>query len=117
MTTRRGRALAATVRVVDRVHRGAARLRADALVTVAPRLAHVDVLVLDVADRADAGAALDRHHPHLARGQAQRGPLALLRHELDRGAGGAAELAATAGRELDVVHHGAGRDVANRQAV
>src|SRR4051812_47860257 len=117
MTARRGGALAAAVWMVDRVHRSAARLRADALVAVASGLADVDVLVLHVADRADAGAAVHRHHPHLARGQAQGGPLALLRHELDRGAGGAAELAAAAGRELDVVDHGARRDVAQRQAV
>src|SRR6185312_8190168 len=117
MPARRGRSLAAAVRVVDRVHRGAARLGANALVTVAPRLADVDVLVLHVADRADAGAAVDRDHAHFPRGQAQRGPLALLRHKLDRSAGGAAELAAAAGRELHVVHHGARRDVAQRQAV
>ena len=37
--------------------------------------------------------------------------------ELDRGAGAAAELAARAGLQLDVVHRGTDRDVAQRQRV
>src|SRR5438132_11396570 len=57
VTSGRGRALAAAVRVVDRIHRGAARLRPDAQVTLASRLADLDVLVLGVADRADRRAA------------------------------------------------------------
>src|SRR5438093_11707588 len=44
-------ALAAAVRVIDRVHRRAARLRPNALVTVAPGLADRDVLVVGVAAR------------------------------------------------------------------
>ena len=36
---------------------------------------------------------------------------AFLRHELDRSAGRATELAAAAGRQLDVVDHGSGRDL------
>src|SRR5215208_5834778 len=63
---RRG-ALAAAVRVVDRVHRGAAGLRPHAEVALASRLAHGDVLVVRVADRADGRAALRAHHAHLAR--------------------------------------------------
>src|ERR1700730_368002 len=63
-----GRALAAAVRVVDRIHGGATSLRPDAQVTLAPRLADLDVLVLCVADRADGRAALGAHHPHLAGG-------------------------------------------------
>src|SRR5215211_1316140 len=88
--------LAAAVRVVDGVHRDAARLRPLAAVARAARLAELDELVLGVADGSDRGARLHRHHPHLTRGEAQRGVLALLRHELDRGARGAAELAAAA---------------------
>ena len=42
---------------------------------------------------------------------------ALLRDELDRGAGRAAELAAAAGAHLDVVHDRAGRDPRQRQRV
>src|SRR5262249_59438889 len=50
-------ALAAAVRVVDGVHRGAAHGRALALPAAAAGLAAGDVLVLDVADLADGGAA------------------------------------------------------------
>src|SRR4051794_6083297 len=117
MPARGRRPLAAPVRVVDGVHRGAARLRSLALVTVAPRLADRDVLMVGVADRADARARVERDGAHLARGQAQRGALALLGDELDRRAGGAPHLAAAAGRELDVVDRGAGGDRAKRQAV
>src|SRR4051794_31633568 len=117
VTARRGGALAAAVRVVDRVHGRAARLRADAHVPLATGLADLDVLVVGVADRAHGGSALGADHAHLARGQAQRGHALVLRHELDRGAGGAAELAAAPGLELDVVDHGADRHVRQRQAV
>src|SRR3954449_8607861 len=60
MAARRGGALAAAVRVVDGVHRRAARLRSDALVAAAAGLSDRDVLVLGVADRTNRGAALDR---------------------------------------------------------
>src|SRR5829696_8277072 len=66
---RRG-ALATAVRVVHRIHGGAARLRADAHVTLAADLAHGDVLVVGVADRPDRRATLGADHPHLAGGQA-----------------------------------------------
>ena len=88
--------LAAAVRMVDGVHRHAAGLRAAALVALAPRLAELDVLVLGVRERADGGAALGAHHPHLRRRQPQGDHRALLGDELDRGPGGAAEAAALA---------------------
>src|SRR3954452_16661712 len=72
MAPGRGGALAAAVRMVDGVHRRAARLGADALVTAAAGLSDRDVLVLCVADRADGGSAVDRDHAHLARRQPQR---------------------------------------------
>src|SRR5581483_1404435 len=50
-----GLALAAAVRVVDRVHRGAADRGPLALPAAAAGLAPVDVLVVDVADLADRG--------------------------------------------------------------
>src|SRR4051794_22945462 len=100
---RRG-ALAAAVRVVHRVHGGAAGLRSHAHVALAACLAHRDVLVVGVADDAHGRAALRTHHAHLPGGQAQRRHVALLRHQLDARAGGAAELAAAAGLHLDVVH-------------
>src|SRR5690606_37613082 len=53
----------------------------------------------------------------LARGETQLGVRAVLRHEAHRGAGRARELRAAAGAELDRVHDGTGRDVAQRQVV
>src|SRR6478672_8822708 len=62
VATRRRGALATAVRVVDRVHRRAARLRTHAHVPLASRLTHLHVLVVGVADRAHGGAALGAHH-------------------------------------------------------
>src|SRR4051812_43456426 len=115
MAPGRGRALAAAVRMVDRVHRRAARLRALAQVTRAAGLADRDVLVVGVANRADRRAALGRDHAHLARVEPQRGATRLLRDDLDRSAGGAAELTAATGRQLDVVNDGTRRDARQRQ--
>ena len=111
------RALATAVRVVDRVHRHAARLRAHAHVALAPGLADLDVLVLGVADRADGRAALGAHHAHLAGGQTQRRHVAVLGHQLHRGAGRARHLAAAAGLQLDVVDDRADRHARERHAV
>ena len=105
------------MRVIDRVHGHAARLRAHAHVTLASSLAHLDVLVLGVADHTDGRAALGANQAHLAGGKAQCRHVAVLRHQLDRGAGRAAELAAAPGLQLDVVHDGAGRHLRERQAV
>src|SRR3954462_1276112 len=113
---RRG-TLAAAVRVVDRVHGGAARLRPHAEVALAAGLAHGDVLMVGVADRAHGRAAQLADHPHLAGGQAQRRHAALAGHQLDAGAGAARELSTTAGLELDVVDDGADRDAQQRQRV
>src|SRR5439155_290489 len=64
-------ALAAAVRMVDRVHRRAAHRRALAAPAAAAGLAAGDVLVVDVADLADGRPARQRNAAHLARGQAQ----------------------------------------------
>ena len=79
---------------------------------VAAGLADLHVLVLGVGERADRRPAVGADQPHLRGGQAQGDHVALLRGELDRGAGGAAELAALAGDQLDVVDDRAGRHLA-----
>src|SRR5580700_3039924 len=98
------RALAASVRVVDRVHRGAARLRAHAHVALAPGLADLHVLMLGVADRPNRGPALGAHKSHLAGGQPQGRHLAVAGHQLHRGARRARHLTAATRLQLDVVH-------------
>src|SRR4051794_16005131 len=115
MAPGRGRALAAAVRVVDRVHGRAARLRALAQVPRAAGLADGDVLVVGVANGADGRAALGRDQAHLAGVEAQRRRAGLLRDQLDRRTGGAAELAAAPGCELDVVDDRTRRDVRQRE--
>src|SRR4051794_37965930 len=97
MVAQRAATLTTAVRMVDRVHGLAARLRAHAQVTLAAGLADRDVLMVGVADHADGRAAGREDLAHLARRQAQGGVSALLRHELHADAGRARELAATAG--------------------
>src|SRR5690606_14125663 len=66
---------------------------------------------------ADRGATVDRDAAHLGGGHAQRGVVAFLGDELHGDAGRAADLAALAGTQLDVVDRGTDRDVAQRQRV
>src|SRR4051794_2938420 len=117
MVAQRAGTLAAAVRMVHGVHRRAARLRAHTHVTLAAGLAHRDVLVVGVAHDTDSGAAIGADQAHLARGQTQRGHRALLGHELDAHAGGAAELGAAARLELDVVDERADRHRGQRHRV
>src|SRR2546422_31103 len=70
-------ALAAAHRVVDGVHHRAAHRRAEAEPAHPTRLPDRYVLVVEVAHLPDRRHAVDRHHPHLARRQLERRPLAL----------------------------------------
>ena len=85
--------------------------------TLAAGLAVVDVLVVDIADLADAGHAVQRDVAHLAGGQAHQGVAVLFRHQLGHVAGRAHQLRALAGIQLDVVDDGAHGDGRERQAV
>src|SRR5512133_2796231 len=113
----RGLALAAAVRVVDRVHGHAAHRRALALPAHPAGLAPVDVGLLGVADLADGGAAAHVDVADLPGGHPQLRVRPVLGDQLDAGAGRAGDLGAATGLQLDRVHHGAGRDVAQRQVV
>src|SRR6476469_688671 len=73
--------LAAAHRMVDGVHGHAAVVGAPPLPARAPRLADVHAGVLDVADLADGGAALEVDAAGLARRQPHLPPVALLGHE------------------------------------
>src|SRR5207302_6235399 len=81
------------------------------------RLADRDVLVLEVADLADGGAALDADEALLAPLQLLERVLAFLCHQVRRAAGAPHHLPALAGAELDVVDHRAEGDRTQRQAV
>src|ERR1700712_51580 len=112
-----GLALTATVRVVDRVHGDTADGRALALPPHAAGLAPVDARLLGVADLADGRAAALVDVARLPRGHAQQGHARVLGDELHAHTGTAGDLGAATGPELDGVHDGAGRDVAQRQGV
>src|SRR5258705_6950389 len=106
-----------TVRVVDGVHHLAAHLRAlphpAALARLAPRLQ----LVFRVAALPKHGErALVPQPPFRAR-HAEGDVLALLRHPLRRHPGRPAYLRTLADLQLDAVHRGAERDLAERQRV
>ena len=73
--------------------------------------------MVDVAHLADGGHAVEPHNAHLAGGHADLGVGALLSHQLGAGAGGADQLAALAGVHLNVVDHGAHRDVGQGQGI
>src|SRR5204863_340202 len=96
-------ALAAAVRVVDGVHRGAAHGRALAEPAAAAGLATGDVAVVDVAHLPDGGATGQQHPAHLTRRQPERRVAGVLRDELDPRSRGARHLAALARLQLDFV--------------
>src|SRR5215213_2876597 len=109
VTAAGGLALAAAQGVVDRVHRHAAVVWALAEVASPAGLADRDVLVLEVADLADGRVAAYVHLAHLARGEAEGGPVAFASHQLRRGACRAGHLRALAFLQLDAVHRRAER--------
>src|ERR1039457_21610 len=117
MAPSRSLALAAAHRVVDGVHRDAAVVRLPAEPAVAAGLADGDVLVLEVADLADRGVAVDTHAPKLARRHAEERVRALLRHELRPGSGRARHLPAAARLEFHVVQDRAERNRLERKGV
>src|SRR2546422_1625561 len=110
-------AFAAAQRVIDGVHRHAAQARVTAEPARLARLADRQQLVLGVADFADRREALAPHHAHLRRAKAQRDVVALLRDDLHAGPGAAAQLAAAADLQLDIVHRGAQRNLEQRHRV
>src|SRR5688572_4605453 len=104
MTAAGGLAFTTAQRMVDRVHGHAAVVRALAEVTGASCFSDGHVLVLEVAHLTDGRVAAHVHFAHLARGETERGPVALASHELRGGAGGTNHLSALAFLQLDVVN-------------
>ena len=66
--------------------------------------------MVEVADLADRRVALEPHAAELPGREPEEGVLPFLRHQLDPGAGGARELRALAGLELDRVDDRAQRN-------
>src|SRR5246127_702677 len=117
VTATRGLTLAATVRVIDRVHDHAADRRALALPPHPTGLAPVDVCLLGVADLADRCAAAHVDAADLTAGHPQRRVAALLAEQLDARPGRPREFGATTRPQLHGVDQGTRRDVAHRQVV
>src|SRR5690606_4857618 len=112
-----GAAFAAAVGVVDGVHGHTADRRANAHVTLAAGLAEVLVRMVGVRDRAHRRHAFLADHAKLARREADLRVAAVTANELRVGAGGARQLAALAGLQLDVVDDRADRHARERHRV
>src|SRR6188474_3344330 len=93
----RGLALTAAERVIDRVHGDAADVRPDAQPAAAAGLADRHVLVVDVADLADRGVALDVDLADFTGRHLHRCVLPFAGHDLDARSGAARDLAAAPG--------------------
>src|SRR6266851_5427116 len=115
-------AFAAAHRMIDGIHDGAAHGGPEPLPAHSTRLAHGYVLVVEVADLAYGGHALELDLAHLARGQLEVGVVAFLGQELGLGARAPAELLAVlvvqerdarraARIVLDPRHHGRDADL------
>src|SRR5437764_7880731 len=113
----RALAFAAAERMVDGIHGHAADSGPTAQPAALPRLADRQQLVLGVADFADRGEAFAAHHAHFGRAEPQRDVVALFGDDLRARTGAAAQLAALADLELDVVHRGTQRDLEQRHCV
>src|ERR1700733_2351736 len=117
MPSARSLALAAAVRMVDRVHRNPAVVRTLSQPPGTARLADGDVLVVEVPDLTDRSHAILGHFANLAGRQLDQSVLALFGHQLRRPARRTHHLRALAGLELHVMNGGAGRNIFERQGV
>lgn len=116
-STDRALALTAAVRVVVRVHDGAADGGSPAEVTAAACLTDLDILVVNVANLADCCHAGSGNVSQLARGQTKKGVCAFLSHELCGVARRSCQLTASAGIKLNVVNESTGGDVGQGKCV
>src|SRR5476651_433555 len=96
MTTARGAAFAAAVRMVDRVHGDAAVMRLASEPAVATGFADRNIHVIRVRHRADSAGAAAVNQALLARIQANNHVVMVTADELRIGAGGARQLTALA---------------------
>ncbi len=104
-------AFTAAVRVIHRVHRHAAHRWTLSVPTRAARFPVGDIFMIHVTELPDRGHAIDAELPGLARGQLDQGGFPFLAQQLRRATSRANHLAALAGKQFQVVNHGAGRNV------
>ena len=103
--------------MVVRVHGRTTVLRADTEPAAAACLTERDVLMLEVADLADGGAALDMNFAKLTRRHTEECIFAFLSHELSGRASAAYQLGTLADLQLDVVYRSTNRDILQGQGV
>src|SRR5262249_21151914 len=110
-------ALAAAMRMIDRVHGDAPIVRTFAHPTFAPGLADRNIHVVRVGHRADRRHAAAIHQALLGGIEPQDDVVLVAADDLRIGPGRARDLAALADLELDIVHDGADWNVADRHGV
>src|SRR6185312_3175930 len=103
MTSARGFAFTAAMRMIDWVHGHAAIYRAAPHPALASRFADGDIFVIGIAYLADSRHAIDQHATGLARRQLEQRPISFLGHQLRSAAGRSHHLRAFPRLELDVV--------------
>lgn len=116
-TANRGFAFAAAVGMVVGVHDRAADGRSPAHVTFTTSFTDRDVFMVDVADLADAGDAVDVDVALFAGGKSDECVSAFFSHQLSHVASCTNQLSALTVVQLDAVDKGTNRDVCQRQSV
>src|SRR5262245_21216808 len=117
MPSARSAALAAAMRVIDRVHGNAAHHRAASLPAHPTCLADRDVGVVGVGHRTYCRHAGGRHHACLAGIEPKDGVACIATDKLHIGAGRARDLATLADLHLHIVDNGADRHVSKRHGI
>src|ERR1022692_1717004 len=101
--------LAATMWMIDRIHRDAANVPTLTQPSTATRLADGNIFVLDIPDLPDSRAAFREDHSLLTGGQLEQRHLAFFRHQLGLRSRAARKLRAAAGlhfNRVDDTAHG-----------
>src|SRR5262245_44791454 len=117
VTAARGAALAAAMRVVDRVHGHAAIVRTPAKPARASGLADRDVHMVGIGYRTHRRHAAAVHQALLRRVETQDHIVLIAPHDLRIGPSRTGDLSALADLELDIVHDRADRHVAHGHRV
>src|SRR5712672_1836254 len=110
-------AFSSAVRMIHRVHGHAAHGGLDAAPPRASGLAERFILMVKVANLANRSHAIDRKLSYFTAGHLHKREIAFFTQKLRRSARGAHRLPAASRIQLQVVYHGAGRNVANLQRV